>query len=908
MTPNTLESNTQTQDTQDAPGAGADTSSDPNDIFVAIDQRPKHHGLVPPKLPPQLRAPDLGLDVEVLGVLFENRNDAEKAWMCAFGDVRAPNWTGAERKNWRIGGLRALAHQNAYVCNGTYRDGTKRAKENVEKIHFYVFDDIGSKVSYRKVLACFQKGGVIPALEVETSPGNETWLVAAKGIDTPEKMDRYTALQRALGRHGLTDPAMKDTTRYVRLPYGINNKKQYAGADGKAPVVRPLRVGMTKRWEIDEFAKALGLDLDAEIANETLVSSKHTGDTVRSAGHDPYVRALEELGLIQSQKPNGWIEIVCPWEHEHTTRGLTGTAYLPNAGWECHHGHCAGRSTDVFKGELRRLLDEKGVKGGSSGFLASHAFDLVEGDDAAIADEVRALSDKLGVSGDGEEGSSGAGHGFLDRIAYIANADRFCDLERGTFMNRNALNTVWTRALLGVLKRNKQGELAELPSTLFARMDGAKKADVPVYWPGKPTLFEHDGKTMLNTWRPARWTRRGRKIGSHEVRLWLKLVLDLCNGNRTEARVLLDHMARVVYEQDWKPGFAIILKGTQGIGKDMALSVLLHALGHTNFSVVTPDRIGARFNVSTEKRAIVVNEMKMTTKGALTAHDQYNTLKTLVGPLPEWVQVERKGIDVYTIPNRAAWYFTTNEDAPIAMDEADRRFFVIECKRAAHRGPAFYEKIADWLGTLDGNFLVAEWLEQRGAAMPAARVKFLTGNAPMNKAKQDMIDLTPMRGSPTARVAAWIGDWASACPDLVTAEDVKQEIAQAVKSGVSDLGQDMRVVPDARQLGVILAKLGWAKVAKSNVVPMPAERGGPSVRRYVWAVRDVAKWENSTKGEIGAAYSAGWGFQPPKGLAHGSADGSNVVALGKTTVSQDKADPVGATPGQAADQASDYPF
>lgn len=902
MTPTTPESNTQPQDTQDAAG-----------LFSKIDQRPSGAAAA------QLHAPDAGgLDHKVLPALFETPHDASKAWLCAFTETARPNWTGAERKNWHAGGLKAMERQNAYVCNGTYRDGTKRSKSNVEKIHFYVLDDIGSKVGYSHARGVLAKGGVIPALEIETSPGNETWLIAAKGIDTQQSFDRYTALQRAMGRAGLTDPAMKDTTRYVRLPFGINDKTKYLDAKGKAPSVRPLLIApsTTKRWEIDELAKALGIDLDAEIASETLVASGHAGGTLLKNGLDPYVSALGELGLVLSQKPNGWIEIECPWEHEHTTRGLTGTAYLPGGGWECHHGHCAGRSTEDFKAELRRRLDAKGVKGGSSGFLASAAFDDPDAD-VGLADAVRALADKLGVLEDGDAlTSSEPGQSFLDRVAYVKNSDRFFEIGSGTFMNRNALDTVWTRPLIGVLKRNKQGELAERPSQFFTRAAGTKVADVPIYWPGKPTLFEHDKQVRLNVWRAPERRRRGRKIGSHEIKLWLKLVLDLTNGDRREARVLLDMLALIVFEQDWKPGFAIILKGTQGIGKDLVLSVLSRALGHTNFSVITPDRIGTRFNVDTEKRAIVVNEMKMTTRGSLTAHDQYNALKTLVAPLPEWVRVERKGIDAYMIPNRAAWFFTTNEDAPIAMDEADRRFFVIECKRTARRDSAFYENIVDWLEALDGHELVAEWLEQRGAGLSAARRAFLSGNAPTNAAKRNMIDLTPNQGSATARVGAWVAEHMGGWPELMTAEDVKQEIAQALKSGVSDMGQDTRLVPSTRQLGAILAGLGWVKVGKGNVIPMPPERG--SGRRYVWATRDAAKWETRGKGEVAKGYAEGWGFQAPKGIEHGSADGSNVVMLGTAgavtkpvtkPVSQDTAQSEqaeGAGPGTAS--GGDFPF
>ena len=844
-------------------------------------------------------------------------DEAQRAWVCAFDSQEASNWTGAPWSAWTPGGAAAANTQDAYVCNGVYTAGATRAKTHVEKILFFVFDDVGTKVDREHVR---QRVGAMAYAEIETSPGNETWIVKASGVDTPEAITRYLALQRALGRAGLTDPAMKDATRYVRAPWGHNSKSQH-----RNPVTgEPARVVLRQYRErapsytIDELARAVGIDLDAEMASEKTASAALAGQTLLAAGqsNDPYVRALDELNLILGRRHNGWLDIRCPWEHEHSTRAATGTAYLPGGGWECHHGHCANRDTEAFKSEIRRQLDARKVPGGATGFLASNAFPAA--DESVMSPEELSLIAGLerqmlaaygSLPGSGRA-SGGEADGplaaFLADTVYIRNSDRFFSLGSGTVMNRAALNTAWRRPLSSVLARNKQGRVVEAPAELFARSDGAVMADVPVYWPGRPRVFEHDAQVRLNTWRAPRWTRLGRKIETWEIRPWLRLVLDLCNGNRRDARVLLDHMARVVAVPDWKPGFAIIIQGTQGIGKDLALSVLSRALGQHNLSVITPDRIGTRFNADTERRAVIVNEMKMTTRGALTAHDQYNALKTLAAPLPEWVRVERKGLDAYMIPNRCAWYFTTNEDAPIALDDADRRFFVIACQRKTRRAEEFYARIVEWLDVVDGHGLVAEWLEQRGQRLEAGRVRFLSGNAPMTAAKEDMIARAPRLGrSNVSEVADWIGRTQDEWPELVTADDVVAAAMSAAKAGV-ELDRDMRI-PRPDQLAWAFKKLGWERVSGSNPVPMPLERGGKT--RHVWARRDADRHRVS-RGELARRYADGWGVPAPKGLAHGSAEGSNVVVLSGPVPT-----PVDTNPGVAAPKTqvlpaadADYPF
>lgn len=72
---------------------------------------------------------------------------------------------------------------------------------------------------------------------------------------------------------------------------------------------------------------------------------------------EPVYNRLAERGLIKSTNRNGSVNIICPFEHEHTTESAeSSTVYWPahTGGFaqpaiKCLHAHCAHRSTEQFK-------------------------------------------------------------------------------------------------------------------------------------------------------------------------------------------------------------------------------------------------------------------------------------------------------------------------------------------------------------------------------------------------------------------------------------------------------------------------------------------------------------------------------------------------------------------------------
>ncbi len=123
--------------------------------------------------------------------------------------------------------------------------------------------------------------------------------------------------------------------------------------------------------QVDPFAERSGLvhglfgdEVVLEIDEALLAqapSSGGRGARLREVvSEDPIARALYDQGLVKSQRPDGALNIVCPFEAAHTTEsGESSTVYFPpNTGgyavghFKCLHASCAGRTRGMFLARL----------------------------------------------------------------------------------------------------------------------------------------------------------------------------------------------------------------------------------------------------------------------------------------------------------------------------------------------------------------------------------------------------------------------------------------------------------------------------------------------------------------------------------------------------------------------------
>jgi hypothetical protein len=208
-----------------------------------------------------------------------------------------------------------------------------------------------------------------PTYRIETSPLNEQW---GYRLDPPVTSEPVaSALIEAVIKHlvgDAPDPGMAGVTRYLRLPVGTNGK---AGLDKPKCALWALdRDRALGRDEQRALAGTLGVDLSAVSPgggdnSSTAPGPGGSGRTLDDlAEHDVLFQAMRRLGLVQgtharnSAMGRAW-DVVCPWSDEHTGRATSGTAYVPTLHrFQCHHGHCAGRTAEHLGERLDHLLRE----------------------------------------------------------------------------------------------------------------------------------------------------------------------------------------------------------------------------------------------------------------------------------------------------------------------------------------------------------------------------------------------------------------------------------------------------------------------------------------------------------------------------------------------------------------------
>jgi AAA domain/RepB DNA-primase from phage plasmid len=210
-----------------------------------------------------------------------------------------------------------------------------------------------SKVSRARVRAK-------PTWVLETSPGNCQVGYLLKGPET--RGGKVSALLDALVASGLCpdgkDPGMKGVTRYVRLPVGRNTKARY-GVDGFEHRMLVWDPGVV--WGLEALAEAYGVLAAVDAADDDLGAVLWSGVSGSGLDEGDWIwQALQAAGSVLAvDAGKGLAHVICPWVSEHSGGDTSGTAYLGDGLWKCHHGHCEDRDHEAFTSRLRELFPKE---------------------------------------------------------------------------------------------------------------------------------------------------------------------------------------------------------------------------------------------------------------------------------------------------------------------------------------------------------------------------------------------------------------------------------------------------------------------------------------------------------------------------------------------------------------------
>jgi hypothetical protein len=248
-----------------------------------------------------------------------------------------------------------------------------------------------------------------------------------------------------------------------------------------------------------------------------------------------------------------------------------------------------------------------------------------------------------------------------------------------------------------------RGNPARLPagSVWLRHYPGRRVARAIDYWlPDGPPAPEDS----VNLWRG--WQV---EPGPGEPSLFLAHLRDVvCRGNDEHYRWALAWMAHLMQHPSEKPGTAIVLRGTEGIGKSFLGNYLGAALGQRLFHpIVRADELTGRFNALLAGKLLLL--MDEVSWGGRRANGEDALIKTLV--TEPRMTVEQKHVKSFEVRSFCRLIFCTNEEWAVRAGPNARRFMILD-PDPCHRNDTRYW---DALGA-----------EMKGHG-PAALVRFLQG-------------------------------------------------------------------------------------------------------------------------------------------------------------------------------------
>jgi hypothetical protein len=260
------------------------------------------------------------------------------------------------------------------------------------------------------------------------------------------------------------------------------------------------------------------------------------------------------------------------------------------------------------------------------------------------------------------------------------------------------------------------------PSVDIMRIENDQFVEGSTWWPGEAKIirdwfidkdgaYRSPGRRSFNQFRaPPSMVGQASLAQpwiSHVAKLW---------PTESEREFFFDYCAHMVQRPQEKCNAAVVLAGTQGIGKDAALVPVKAAVGVWNSKEVDPDDLFSAYRPWLQTLMLTVNEVR-TSKDEFHASSMYNILKPLIAAPPDTLPLNDKYAKLRYVINVLRVFITTNEVHAMFIPEEDRRMFILHSylpqKWHEKEGdPLYFARFFDWVGS-GGAGHVAAWLRER---------------------------------------------------------------------------------------------------------------------------------------------------------------------------------------------------
>ena len=222
-------------------------------------------------------------------------------------------------------------------------------------------------------------------------------------------------------------------------------------------------------------------------------------------------------------------------------------------------------------------------------------------------------------------------------------------------------------------------------------------------------------------------------INEAKISDYLKLIHDvIANGDEECYEYLLNWISLIIQKPNAKAETAIVIKGAQGTGKTMFTNRISKLLkGYSKKNVTNIDHIVGKFNTAIENNKLIVcNELASAETNKYLNSDALKSVIT-----EKQVEINQKNEKVRTCENVCNLIIVSNNDAPIKIENGDRRYVVLEAS-SVHKGDF------DYFTELHKNFDDEFYNNLFTFFMKRDISRFNPRKIPMTEAKKQIMELS----------------------------------------------------------------------------------------------------------------------------------------------------------------------
>jgi len=224
---------------------------------------------------------------------------------------------------------------------------------------------------------------------------------------------------------------------------------------------------------------------------------------------------------------------------------------------------------------------------------------------------------------------------------------------------------------------DKDGKGIRLPANAW--LDANKPVEQMTWAPGLPEVIrdrliaeggwiDRPNVACLNLYRPPTIVHGN----AREAGPWVD---QLKRVYPNDAEHITKFLAHRVQHPEQKVNHALLLGGSQGIGKDTVLEPVKHAVGPWNVAEVSPQSLVGRFNGYVKSVLLRVSEAR--DLGEVNRYGFYEHTKTLTAAPPDVLRCDEKNLREHAVMNVCGVIITTNHKMDgIYLPADDRRHYV----------------------------------------------------------------------------------------------------------------------------------------------------------------------------------------------------------------------------------------